>query len=463
MAMNKLCGMVKKKPALTNKLEDTINMVGSYRLIIQTDLKDSFWQRKITDSKLGYFGFHGPYSEDYIFLRSSQGFLNQSEELEQMLQAVLKPGVMEGWTQVQHDNIYVLGNDYETQLENWTRTLQACRDNNIKLSPHKTQVFPDKLKLLGWTKQGKYLCPDEHRQNTLIQAELPKTVRDLRSFLGSYNTFYKAKANLSLLLHNLMQLTSNNNKSTAAIKWTDELRNKFYQAQKEAAVLDKLYIPTPDNQLVQTQDYCQRGTDNKGGISATLWAITGENETPEVVARFSTPLQPMQFHLLPCEGEAMAAYVASRCPTFRAPILASKRKVISLVNNKPLYEAALLLGRGKFSSSRLLNNVLASMSDLNLEIQHISGKYGWNFPDDFTSRNPSKCNDPETCKMCSFINECIPDSSNGINIAASRSSNSIVGNIQLPRSDELMREMATGKRQLPFDNRKAMAFLQDQD
>ena len=200
LAMNKLCDYIAKKPAQTNKLDDTINMVGSFEYVITTDLTDSFNQRQVAESKLPYFGFHGPFGQDYVFLRSCQGLLNQSEELEQLVQVVLKEGVREGWARVHADNIYVVGNDIDETITNWQKTLQAMEDNNLKASAHKTQCFPDKLDLLGWSKEGKYLIPDPHRQNILLTAQLPNTVKELRSYLGSFNTFYKCKKNLNILM-----------------------------------------------------------------------------------------------------------------------------------------------------------------------------------------------------------------------------------------------------------------------
>ena len=154
-------------------------MDGRFEFVITADLTDSFWQRKITDSKLPYFGFHGPFGQDYIFLRSCQGFLNQSEELEQMLQAVLKEGISKGDTRIQADNLYVVGNNVDSTIDNWERNFKALDENNLKLKVRKTKCFPDKLDLLGWIKEGKYLTPDPHRQNTIVTAELPTTVKDL--------------------------------------------------------------------------------------------------------------------------------------------------------------------------------------------------------------------------------------------------------------------------------------------
>ena len=92
LCLNKLSNSINKKPALTTHIQDTINIVGSYEYVITSDLQDSFNQRMITEDKLKYMGFHSPFGDNYIFLRSPQGLLNQSEELETLVKTILVDG-----------------------------------------------------------------------------------------------------------------------------------------------------------------------------------------------------------------------------------------------------------------------------------------------------------------------------------------------------------------------------------
>ena len=94
--MNKLSSHINKKPAVVTKTEETINAVSSHEFVITADLQDSFNQRLICNSKLPYMGFHSPFGDDYVLLRSPQGLLNQSEELELLVRRVLKEGVQAG-------------------------------------------------------------------------------------------------------------------------------------------------------------------------------------------------------------------------------------------------------------------------------------------------------------------------------------------------------------------------------
>ena len=459
LCLNKMCNFINKKPALSSNIQDTINLVGSFEYVITADLQDSFNQRWIKDVKLPYMGFHSPYGDNYIFLRSPQGLINQSEELETLVKVVLLEGVKAGHVKVHADNIYVMGRTYGETVSRWEEVLDNLERNNLKLSPKKTACFPNKLDLLGWTKEGKFLIPDPHRQNTLLTAAKPTNVKEMRSFLGTYHTFYKCQANQNTLLAPLTKTISNNPPGGQKIRWTPELEQVFRKAQEAASQLDKLYVPKPEDQLVMTQDYAQKGTNMEAGISATLWARLSENDW-NIVARMSAELQPQQRNLDPCDGEAVASFVAGRSPSFRIPILASTKKTLSLVDSKPLMEAANLLKNGKFSSSRLINNVLTSISELNLEFHHLSGKMFKNCPDDFTSRNPAACSNPNSCKIHSFISECTKMTVASINLSVSLPMAAIIGQVQ---QGGVLQDILAGKTRLPLENKEAMLFLQGRD
>lgn len=173
-------------------------------------------------------------------------------------------------------------------------------------------------------------------------------------------------------------------KSSEKLDWTPEQRAAFANSKKEIENLDKLFLPAPGDQLILKWDYSQQG------ISATLWGLN-DNSNHQVVARLSAELKPTQKNLLPCEVEGLAAYIGLTYPEINKYIKASNKRTIAFTDNKPLYQAANLLAQGKFSSSKFLNNLLIAVSSLNVEFQHLCGKLGQNFADDYGSRNPTNC------------------------------------------------------------------------
>ena len=108
-------------------------------------------------------GFHGPFGgQPYVFLRSPQGLLNQSEELEQLASKVFREGIQNGDTRVQADNIYAMGHTMEEAVDAWEAVLHAAIENNIKFSAVKTLCFPNRMDLLGRIKEGPILSQTEH-------------------------------------------------------------------------------------------------------------------------------------------------------------------------------------------------------------------------------------------------------------------------------------------------------------
>ena len=457
LCQNKLNDFVEKIPHMYTTVEETIQAVGDNEFVITTDLTDSFWQRHIKEDKLPYFAFHSPFRGNYIFLRSSQGFLNQSEGLENLVRCVLQDGIAEGWVIVHADNIYVTGNEMEATIDRWKYVLDKLAQNNLKLSPKKTACFPSTLDLLGWTKCGRFLVPDKHRQSALSKADLPRTAHDLRSYIGGYRRFFKAQEEMSQNLQELEELVAKTKSKFEKIDWTEDLKTKFEASKEKIKTLDKLFIPKPDDQLVLTSDWSQKG------ISATLWASV-DNKF-HVVARTSCKLSPSQVNMFPCEGECAAHYVGAKCSNFKSYIKASRLKTIALTDSKPVYQAANLLKKGKFSTSKLINELLATISDLGLEYQHLSGKMGQNFTDDYGSRNPIDCSDKQNCKVCSFLQDC-EKLTVGPVLSFTTTNTSIISNVDIrePReSNRLVNDIIRGAATVPFNNRQAMKFLQDQD
>ena len=316
---NKLSEHIEKQPAKMNKLDEVVRTVGEFEYVITSDLSDSFWQRHIAKNKLPYFAFHSPFKGPYIFLRSTQGLINQSEGLEQMVSVILSDCIMDGYCMVLADNIYVMGHTMDETVKHWRYVLDLLSANNIKLSPKKTACFPERLDLLGWTKVGKHLIPDSHRQNVIANAPLPDSVRGLRSYLGAYRTFFRCKKDMSNILRDLEEFQANK-KSSDKLIWTQELEEKFEISKREIKNLDKLYLPKPSDQLVMTSDWSEKG------ISATLWAMV--DNVPHVVSRFSSRLEKSMENMLtsasvkpktlPCDGEMAAVYIGIKSPVINS-------------------------------------------------------------------------------------------------------------------------------------------------
>ena len=76
---------------------------------------------------------------------------------------------------------------------------------------------------------------DPHRTHDtlpLLKAVLPTTIKQLRSWIGSYKQLSACIRDHSIPLTNLEKLTSASAASQTRIKWTNELKRDFEKAKQ---------------------------------------------------------------------------------------------------------------------------------------------------------------------------------------------------------------------------------------
>ena len=139
--------------------------------------------------------------------------------------------------------------------------------------------------------------------------------------------------------------------------------------------------------MIITWDWCEA----KRAIGASLWAIS---EIQKHVCNYYSLMldKSVKKKLLACEGEALAAKFAIFA--FRMHLIRSKNVNLGLTDNEIFYRAYRLLAQGSLSTSQKLNALAIAAESANVQIQHLSGKMGFNIVSDQFSRFPSKCEEP---------------------------------------------------------------------
>ena len=89
--------------------------------------------------------------------RTGQGFINSAEGLTELVGGVLGQLAAEGKCVYHADNLWTGGETIEEAICNWQLVLAALADNNLKLNPAKTNIFHQKLLILGHIKEGRTL------------------------------------------------------------------------------------------------------------------------------------------------------------------------------------------------------------------------------------------------------------------------------------------------------------------
>ena len=135
------------------------------------------------------------------------------------------------------DDILVTGSTTEEHLANLGKVLAKLQSAGLRLNRDKCEFLQPKIKYLGHVIDANGLHPSEDKIAAIKKAPQPKSVTELRSFLGLINYYGKFLPNLSTKLNPLYSLLAKQ------VRWSwGPKQEAAFQAAKEALQADTLLV-----------------------------------------------------------------------------------------------------------------------------------------------------------------------------------------------------------------------------
>lgn len=382
----------KTLPITMPTVDDILRTIASWKYLIKTDLRDSFYQVPLDNDSMKWCGTQTPYRGLRCYAVSAQGMPGSSETLEELMCTVLGQMVRDGHAAKIADDLYVGSSvSIEDLTDHWRRALLAMRQCGLRLKSSKTHVAPKETQMLGWDWKGGTISACTHKITPLATCKPPETTTAMRSFIGAYKVFNRVLRGCSLFLAD-MELSISGKMKAERIVWTESLTESFRKAQDALKSSSCITTPTPDDQLIITHDGSQVG------IGAVMFVKRADKLL--LGGFFSAKLKTHHSRWLPCELEALS--IAASIQHFAPYIRESLNTTQILTDSKPCVQAFQKMIRGEFSTSARVATFLSALSEFNVQLHHISGQM--NLPSDFHSRNPRDCSS-ESCQVCKFIDD----------------------------------------------------------
>ena len=123
------------------------------------------------------------------------------------------------------DDIIVYGTTREEHDENLDKCLTRLKQKGLTLNQNKCKFLSNTLEFLGQIFSDEGTRPDPKRVHDLLNAEVPKDIRDVRSLLGMANYSSKYIENFATITAPLRELTKKNNR----FEWTEVHQDAFNQ------------------------------------------------------------------------------------------------------------------------------------------------------------------------------------------------------------------------------------------
>ena len=368
-------------------------MISTFKYHAELDLSHCFWQGEISPADSQYLATPHPFGGLRIYVREPQGIRNASEHNSERLARIFGDLEQASVMCRMADGLYVGGDSVDDLISNLQSVFHRARLCGITFKPSKIIICPQKTILFGWEKNGSLWSPTSHVITPLSQAPRPKTVKQLRGFIGAYRqlstTIPKYSTKLSLLEKYVGGKTSKEH-----IQWNDDLLSSFENAKLSLNDIKSIVIPTPDDTLHIYPDF----SENTNAIGAHLILHRNGNDPIKLNGGyFSIRLEDCQTRWTPCEKECLGIKLSIN--HFKPFIQNSKNCTYVHTDNLICVQAWNRLKQGQISTSSKVASFLSCLSENNIEILHFPGSQ--TKVADWSSRNPLPCTIPK-CQVCNF-------------------------------------------------------------
>ena len=421
-ALNKY---IKKLPTVSPNIQEAKEKIAKYRYHALLDFSNYYYQGgvKIEDSQ--YLATVHPFKGLMVYTVEPQGLLNSGKHsYERLARIYCDMCAREQMTRMA-DGLFILGNTLGDLYENLKEVFKRADIANLTFKPSKISICSLDIVIFGWRKNGNAWIPTQHTTLPLINAPLPTTVKQLRSWIGSYKQLSSCIQNYSIPLTRLEKLTGSDKNSAMKIQWTNELQTDFSNAKEMIKTLEGVFTPTPTDRLQTYSDY----SAEKGAVGGRL--IISRYVNGKLVklngGYFSARLNKFQSRWLPCEGESLACKLVLE--HFAHFIRENNNVVINHTDSLPCVQAFKRARMGDFSASARIATFLTAISSLNIEIVHTAGKDIQLV--DYISRHPNLCEEKK-CQICKFVQDQTDIGDNTPSLNSIQVQDVISGNVPIP-------------------------------
>lgn len=245
MVLNDIC--TKDNGSLTN-IKDILEETIGARYFTVLDLKDAFHcvEIKEEDKKKTAFEMDGI---AYEWNGMTMGFKNAAQIMTRVICGILSEFIGKG-VNVYIDDIVIYA---KTEKEHDELVNQVCRrleKENLRINPEKLQHKKCNVKLLGMDIDGEEIKPHKIKGLEELKKTRPKTVTEVRSFLGCANWARDYVKGFADKTYYLTEETKKNEKIT----WNEKLEKEYVEMIQELENIQALRIPDFKKEFVLRTD-----------------------------------------------------------------------------------------------------------------------------------------------------------------------------------------------------------------
>ena len=199
------------------------------------------------------------------------------------------------------DDIIVMSKTYDEHIVLLRQVFNRLSDHGLIVKESKCILASETLSFLGYSVSSSGLSPLPSKVSAIQDFQLPRTTRQLKTFLGMYQFYAHFVPNYSEWLQPLHDLATKTS-PRSPISWTDDLVSCFRESKDALAKATLLAFPDPDAETELITD--ASGTT----VGCVLQQVKDGVSTP--LGFWSKGLTKSQMHWSTFEKELFACYAS---------------------------------------------------------------------------------------------------------------------------------------------------------
>ncbi|GAU51879.1 hypothetical protein TSUD_416640 [Trifolium subterraneum] len=235
------------------RIDDLLDQLRGATIFSKIDLRFGYHQIRIRTSDVSKTAFRTRYGH-YEFLVMPFGLTNAPAIFMDYMNRIFQP-YLDKFVVIFIDDILIYSKDPQEHAEHLRIVLNILREKQLYAKFSKCEFWLFEVKFLGHVISQGGVSVDPAKVETVLNWERPRTVSEIRSFLGLAGYYRRFILGFSEIALPLTRLT----RKGAAFVWDELCENSFNLLKQKLTSAPVLVVPDPDKKYVV---YCD--ASNKG-------------------------------------------------------------------------------------------------------------------------------------------------------------------------------------------------------